>query len=101
MDKILTYLRETVGRKLASVILGPILISMISAVNALLPASVQWTADQVTTIATWILGTVVAFITAQGWVDKKKAEQPTTTSSVQTVSNVVKPAADYDPTANM
>jgi len=76
MNARLTKLRETIGRKLASLIIGPILAAMLAAVNAMLPESVQWTGEQMAEIVQWIIATVLAFITAQGWVDKTKAANP-------------------------
>ena len=76
MSGLLTKLRETVGRKLGSLIVGPILSSLIMAVNALLPPAAQLTADQVANVVQWIIGTVVIFIAAQGTVDAVKANKP-------------------------
>ena len=68
IDKLKTF----VGRKLASVILGPVLTALLVAGNAFLPETARLSNDQVTEIVTWILGTIVAFIAAQGAHDVKK-----------------------------
>lgn len=68
MDKI----KQFIGRKLAAVILGPILTAALVTGNALLPEGARLTNDQVTKIVEWILGTVVAFIAAQGAHDATK-----------------------------
>ena len=85
MGAWLAGIRNTVGRKLSSLILGPILIGILMAINAVLPADSQLTPEQVKSVAEWIISTVLGFIAVQGTVDMTKAiksQKPTTTPPI-------------------
>lgn len=89
MNKIIS----SVGRKLASVIIGPILTAALIAGNAILPEGARLSGDQITTVVEWLLGTILAFLATQGAHDVVKGSSTagTTTQSVTTptVPNVV------------
>ena len=63
------WLKSAVGRKLASLIITPIIISLFTFINQFLPAGSQFTPDQMTAIVERILDALMVFLVAQGTAD--------------------------------
>jgi len=68
---MLSKLRTFIGRKLIAVILTPILMGGLVAVNAFLPEGAKFTPEQMTNIVEYIIGLVAAFVITQGVADVK------------------------------
>ena len=65
-------LKIVIGRKLGSIILGPLLIAGLAIINSFLPESARWSPEQLKTIAEGIIGAIIAFLAAQGTHDVVK-----------------------------
>lgn len=64
-----TWIRTTIGRKLASLIITPLVIAAFTFLNQFLPAGAQFTPEQMSAIINRILEALMVFIAAQGVAD--------------------------------
>jgi hypothetical protein len=63
------WLKSAVGRKLASLIITPIIISLFTFINQFLPVGSQFTPEQMTAIIERILEALMVFIAGQSVAD--------------------------------
>lgn len=82
------WIRTELGRKIVSVILGPILSSMFAVINSFLPEAARLTPDQVKGVIDFIMGSIIAVVVAQGYADAKNGSPgrpvPTTVTNKTT-----------------
>lgn len=63
------WIKGVIGRKLASLIVTPLVIAVFTFLNQFLPAGAQFTPEQMSAIINRILEALMVFIAAQGVAD--------------------------------